>query len=183
MSAIAFRLAPYPELPFPAGVRLEGAARRDGARLGLSWRLEAPNARIDLPPANPHPQRIHGLWERTCFEFFLAVPEASGYWEFNLAPEGHWAVFRFDGYRAGMRDEMALDRLSFEVLAGSGRCEVVAELDLNALGIARQPWRLAIAAVLRQNDGPLSYWALRHPGLQPDFHHPDAFSLVLPSQA
>lgn len=42
---------------------------------------------------------------------------------------------------------------------------------------------LGLSAVVEGVDGTLSYWALRHFGKRPDFHHPDAFvrSLVLPS--
>jgi len=39
--------------------------------------------------------------------------------------------------------------------------------------------RLALAAVVEDERGMLSYWALRHPAGKPDFHHPDAFALEL----
>jgi len=40
--------------------------------------------------------------------------------------------------------------------------------------------RLALSAVIEEERGRLSYWALRHPPGKPDFHHPDAFALALP---
>ena len=39
--------------------------------------------------------------------------------------------------------------------------------------------RLALAAVVEEIDGRLSYWALAHPSGVPDFHHPDSFMLQL----
>jgi len=39
--------------------------------------------------------------------------------------------------------------------------------------------RLGLSAVLEAHDGTRSYWALRHPPGQPDFHHPDAFAVTL----
>jgi hypothetical protein len=39
---------------------------------------------------------------------------------------------------------------------------------------------LALAAVLEDRDGRLSYWALEHPSERPDFHHPNSFVLELP---
>ena len=36
-------------------------------------------------------------------------------------------------------------------------------------------------AVIEENDGRLSYWALRHAPGKPDFHHPEAFALELPA--
>jgi hypothetical protein len=37
--------------------------------------------------------------------------------------------------------------------------------------------------VIEENDGMLSYWSLKHPPGNPDFHHPDSFALELESAA
>jgi hypothetical protein len=37
--------------------------------------------------------------------------------------------------------------------------------------------RIALAAVIEDENGRLSYWGLRHPPGKPDFHHPDGFAL------
>jgi hypothetical protein len=39
---------------------------------------------------------------------------------------------------------------------------------------------LALSAVVEDEHGGLSYWALKHPPGKPDFHHPDLFVLHLP---
>ena len=39
--------------------------------------------------------------------------------------------------------------------------------------------RLALAAVVEEDDGRLSYWALQHAPGNPDFHHPEGFALEL----
>jgi hypothetical protein len=41
--------------------------------------------------------------------------------------------------------------------------------------------RMALAAVVEEEDGRLSYWALQHAPGNPDFHHPDGFTLELRS--
>ena len=38
---------------------------------------------------------------------------------------------------------------------------------------------LALSAVIEEEDGTISYWALKHPPGKPDFHHPDAFALEI----
>jgi len=38
---------------------------------------------------------------------------------------------------------------------------------------------LALSAIVEDDSGKLSYWALRHPPGEPDFHHPDAFALEI----
>ncbi len=39
--------------------------------------------------------------------------------------------------------------------------------------------RCALSAVLENDDGELSYWALHHPAATPDFHHPAGFVMEL----
>jgi hypothetical protein len=36
-----------------------------------------------------------------------------------------------------------------------------------------------LAAVIEDENGGLSYWALRHPPGKPDFHHPNAFAMTI----
>ncbi|MBU6429762.1 MAG: DOMON-like domain-containing protein, partial [Cyanobacteria bacterium REEB65] len=119
------------------------------------------------------------LWEQTCFECFLASSGRPGYWEFNLSPAGHWNVYRFDSYRAGMQDETAFEALPFSVFSRPGFCEVAATISMLDLGVAERSWQLAIATVVAQVSGGTSYWALAHPGDRPDFHHPESFLVQL----
>jgi hypothetical protein len=171
-----FVLEPYPGLPFPEGVRVSGTVRREGAILQLDWKLVGEAA---IPQPAAHPERRHGLWEATCFEFFLATAERPGYWEFNLSPAGHWNVYRFDGYRAGMTEEAPFDALPFAVSNRPGLCEAAVRFDTTGLGIAGDDWRLAVSTVVAEPTGRVTYWALSHPGAQPDFHHPEAFTVGL----
>jgi hypothetical protein len=39
--------------------------------------------------------------------------------------------------------------------------------------------RLALAAVIEERRGRLSYWGLAHPPGKPDFHHPENFLVRL----
>ncbi|HZV58027.1 MAG TPA: DOMON-like domain-containing protein [Sphingobium sp.] len=168
----------HPETPCAAlialGVRIASAA--DGG-----WDVEfvavgRPDA-LRLPGPAPAVQ-TEGLWRTTCFELFLAQPEG-GYVELNLSPSGAFAAYHFDHYRTGMRPlpmpapAMAL-KLAHERLTLHAR---LAEDDL--------PWdrtgRLGVSAVIEDQDGAVSYWALAHPPGRPDFHHHDCFALVLPS--
>lgn len=174
-----FVLEPFPGLPFPAEVRVSGTARREGSALHLTWRLDASPGSLEISQPAARPERRRELWEETCFEFFLTSPARRGYWEFNLSPAGHWNVFRFDAYRAGMKDETAFEALPFSVSNRPGLCEVSARIDLVGLGIAAAPWQLAIATVVAEPGGRVTYWALSHPSSQPDFHHPEAFLVRL----
>ena len=45
--------------------------------------------------------------------------------------------------------------------------------------LTMQPLRLGLSAVIEDDSGKLSYWALKHPSGKPDFHHPDTFVLEI----
>jgi hypothetical protein len=148
--------------------------------LHLTWTLEADMSRLRIAPAAAL-IRAGGLWRHTCFEAFLRAPGAPGYCEFNFAPSGAWAAYDFAGYRAGMtpialpvapvaRWYRSETRLGLEVAIA------VADLTMLPAGSAL---RVGLAAVVEDDAGTLSYWALRHPPGRPDFHHLDGFMLAL----
>lgn len=167
-----FVLTPFPGEPAPAGVRIDGEAAREGDELALTWRLHDPAGVVVVPPPAA-PERRYGLWEATCFEFFVRDAEGPGYREFNLAPEGRWNAYRLDGYRDGLRNDPAFAALPFRVTRHEGGLEVAVHVDLGP-----GPWRMAIAAVVKTAAGG-SFWALAHPDGAADFHAPEAFALTL----
>ncbi|MBU4232875.1 MAG: DOMON-like domain-containing protein, partial [Proteobacteria bacterium] len=120
-----------------------------------------------------------GLWEETCFEFFLGVKDSPQYWEFNLSLAGHWNVYRFAGYRQGMAEETALTLLPLSVRRRSDLLEVALELDVGRIVSADQPLMVGIAAVIKLAGNGVTYWALIHPGPAADFHRRDSFLVEL----
>jgi len=60
--------------------------------------------------------------------------------------------------------------------------ELEAKVDVSGLaGLTdSSAWRLALTAILEDDQGVKSYWALKHPPGKPDFHHADGFVLELP---
>jgi hypothetical protein len=127
--------------------------------------------RLRLPPPRA-PRFADQLWRHTCCELFIARPGAPGYREFNFSPSGEWAAYAFQGYRDGMQ------RLDVSPEIGqrrdAGRLELAATIPC-----PKEKLRIAVSAVVEDERGALSYWALRHAGDQPDFHHPHAFALEL----
>jgi hypothetical protein len=158
------------------------AARCADGALRIAWRLDADLSQLRVPrPAAE--ARTDGLWRHTCFEAFIAAPPATGYVEWNFAPSGEWAAYSFSGYRTGMTALGLCAPPEFSWRRRSTALEFDASLHpaqwLAPTGTA--PLRLALAAVIEDSSGALTYWALRHPqrdcGGEPDFHHPDAFIL------
>lgn len=121
--------------------------------------------------------RTDDLWRTTCFEMFIAL-DGDSYAELNFSPSSAWAAYHFDHYRTGMR-ELALPSPVIALATAHDRLTMTASLPEDAL-----PWdrtgELGISAVVEEQGGGLSYWALAHPPGKPDFHHRDCFALHLP---
>jgi len=179
MNGQSFTLKPF-ALPHPLRrLEISGAIARQGHTLALHYALRGPLAEVALPRPADRPARRRGLWEDTCFEFFLAVKNAPGYWEFNLSPAGHWNVYRFTGYRQGMAEEPAFTALPFSLRREPDSVALALEVKTGLLVQAEVALEVAIAAVLRHRGGRMTYWALTHGGPKPDFHRRDAFNLAL----
>ena len=76
-----------------------GSSHRRACRAGESaYRIEGATGRLRLPlPVSA--RRTDGLWQHTCFEAFLKADASDSYYEFNFAPSGEWAAYRFGGRR------------------------------------------------------------------------------------
>ena len=97
----------------------------------------------------------------------------------NFSPSGLWAAYAFDEYRKGMRDlELAVaPHVEFDP---ERPLDLSVDLDLSDTPNA--PMLASISAVIEEQDGTTSYWALAHPpGEKPDFHHRDCFVLEIPA--
>jgi hypothetical protein len=193
----------HPDTPCPplVGVEVE-VARAGPMKLRLRYVLvgAAHKVRLDRPPGDE-------LWKHTCFEAFLRVEGEKDYLEFNLAPTGDWAAYRFRGYREGREPA---SRMNASILDSQQRREPLAREQRRRLRDAGfdtlqrfepsfsslqaevtldppmslfldRPWQLGLSAVVEENNGRISYWALAHPPGKPDFHHPDCFRLELPA--
>jgi hypothetical protein len=179
MTSRSFTLLPFPGAVPPFPLEIAGVMARRGQALTVRYELRGELAAVALPQAAASPARRHGLWEETCLEFFLAPANSPGYWEFNLTPAGDWNVYAFESYRQGMREEPAFDALPFTVERASASVVLSLNVELTGLLPAGENLEVAISAVIRGKDGGITYWALAHPGPQPDFHHREAFLIKL----
>jgi hypothetical protein len=151
-----------------------------GATLVCRYRLRGETARLRVPQAGAG-RRADGLWKHTCFEAFIGAADGPGYYEFNFSPALDWAAYRFEDYRTGMTAAALVQAPGLQVRRDSDGLELAATVHLAGLaplGHARE-LRLALAAVIEEQDGRLGYWALRHPPGNPDFHDPEGFTLEL----
>ncbi len=146
----------------------------------LDYEVICDAAQIVLPPADGRwqipPTATDELWRSTCFELFTRSRRREEYFEYNFAPDGRWASYRFAGYR-DFAANVDLPPHNIEIARGVSGFSV--SVSPPFLPIAGPKTLLGISAVIEERDGTKSYWALRHPTGQPDFHHPDCFALML----
>jgi len=174
-----FSLQPLVSAGPPPDVQISGKIARRAQTITIHYELRGELAAVAIPPPAGAPARRHGLWQETCFEFFLGAQNSSQYWEFNLSPTGHWNVYHFAGYRQGRQEEAAFASLPFSVQRQSDSWLLTLEVDLTKIIPADQALEVGISAVLRTRTGEETFWALSHPGPQADFHRRDAFSVDL----
>ena len=190
----ALTLACHPDTPVAVarGVRVHLTRNLSGI-LDVSYAIEGDLRGLRVPSAqalaeSPRrgPRVASRLWEHTCCEMFVACTGLPGYHEFNFSPSGEWALHAFERYRetrppAAVHARRLDPRLT--VRSAPAKLEIDVSIRLNGLSpaYAGASLSIALAAVLEETDGALSYWALRHPPGRPDFHHADGYRLTLPA--
>lgn len=178
MSVHKFSLHPFDSAINLATLNVSGTIDRSDHQLMLYYNLLDTLSSVHIPDLNL-PDRKHDLWKTTCFEFFLGVPDASQYWEFNVSPSGDWNVYRFEQYRTGMQEETALASRLFRVERKSNELSLIAGFDISSIVQPNQPLDVGITAVIQLVDRSLSYWAIEHCGIEADFHLRDSFALKI----
>ena len=119
-------------------------------------------------------QRRSGLWNDHCFELFIGAPGSDVYWEWNLAPSGHWQCFRFSQYRKNRTLSELLTLSSCVSHCKADAYALEAELFRSQDPIwQKQSLKIGLCAVIRSGED-LSYFALNH-GARPDFHDPHQY--------
>ena len=146
--------------------------------LVFQYSLDADMNRVHVPLTGAD-GRADALWMHTCFEAFVAPAVGPGYHEFNFSPSLEWAIYRFRAYREGVSPAEIGRAPEISVRRGDDGLELKSAVHLGHLADLRDARRLriALAAVIEDGNGRLSYWGLRHPHAKPDFHHSNGFAL------
>jgi hypothetical protein len=173
-------LIPHPVMPCSALQRISAHLRVfPMSAIEIKFSLDGEIDKL-LIPAQSAPRRTDNLWLHTSFEAFIAAPGNDRYLEFNFAPSGEWAIYQFDSYRKGMKTlEAPAPIITATRSASNVVVNVIVDLSVFPDLKNRAELRLGLSAVIENNDGALSYWALAHPPGKPDFHHRDSFTIAL----
>ena len=169
-------LLAHPAHPALAVRRMEARVLSVGDHwVRLRWRIDGVD-RLVVPPFAGR-GRADGLWRTTCFELFLKPPGSEAYCEFNLSPSDRWAAYDFTARREGMR-ERPLSREP-DCSLRTGRATAIFDAAIPRGQLPEPPCAVGLCAVIEEEGGVLSYWALAHHGDAPDFHDPACFTASL----
>jgi hypothetical protein len=163
----------HPESRGRAVRSVRASVRASPQSLSISYVIEGELAAVKIPAPRP-PRRAERLWQHTCCELFIARKSDPAYHELNFSPSGEWALYQFARYREPA--PLAVEGIEPEIRVrrGERKFELEALVKMHGFGCS-----LALAAVIEEHDGALSYWALKHAPGKPDFHQRDAFALEL----
>lgn len=163
----------------PARFTVEASLQREDAeRVRVAWQVGGELAALRCPGGGRQGFQ-EDLWRHTCFEAFFSAG-GSAYVEYNLSAAGAWAAYQFDDYRCGRSALTSLPPPVATTSRDAQALRIEACLVLPAPFIAA-PLRAGLTAVLEDQAGAISYWALAHPAPTPDFHHPEGFVIAVPS--
>ena len=165
------KLFPHSLHPPSCVTAIDATVWREADRWHFRYVLDGTDSLV--LPDSAEPTRTDNLWQTTCFEAFIGG-EGEAYREFNFSPSRQWAAYAFDAPRDGMRDADA----AIEVWLEGGADWIAVEAAVAGDFTFGSPFNLT--AVIEENGGRKSYWALGHPLGPPDFHDPACFLARLP---
>jgi hypothetical protein len=181
----ATQLIPHPSTPDDALTAVSVEVDSPTPELlVLYFRITGDIDRLALP-AQAASKSQDLLWQHTCFEAFIALPDSEVYFEFNFSPSSQWAVYRFDDYRKGVTSLQPAPPPRVICRRRDGELDVDVDIHLDSIPELAQvvanagELRLGVATVIENDQGRISYWALAHPAGKPDFHHRDGFAMTL----
>lgn len=160
---MSYTLVPFRPCPFVEHFAADFALTD---HIECEWRIDGNMDSIRWPVVTGDRNRITGLWETTCFEWFYGACGDDGYVEFNLAPSHDWNAFAFDGPRAGMREADDVEPLAVSFHYTTREALLHARVKASVA----LPGHLGLSAVLEDVDGGRHHFALAHNTGHPDFH-------------
>ena len=173
----AYRLIPHPARGPQLVSGIEARVKNsDPNWLTIRWRIESASE-LKIPSIKSK-ERADDLWKTTCFELFMRPVGGEEYLEWNFSPSRKWNAYAFDSYRTGMR-ERVVARAPDSVWHG-GKGFALFDVAIPRAELPIVECQLGIAAVIEEDGGAISYWALDHSDAErPDFHHSACFAATL----
>ncbi len=164
---IDFSLVPFRDNGFIT--EFDGSVLHSQTQLQLTYKLTGNLEKLHWPEANTEQVRELNLWEDTCFELFLSIPDKKHYYEFNFSPSGNWHSFSFSDYRKDRRASREIQLVSSNVIKDAKTASVTVCVEHLFPDRVRY-LELGVCAILHRHPSEHHYYALGHGKEKPDFH-------------
>ncbi|WP_127715941.1 hypothetical protein [Halobacteriovorax sp. HLS] len=174
-----FQLKPYKESDLQ--VHLQAEFLLKDKIIELRFELRDPHCKVNLEQLNVA-KRVIGLWEKTCFEFFILNTKSKDYYEFNFSPSSDWNCFYFSKKGDPLNEYTQIESIETEALKTNESYQLTVKLHADSFHnefLKPEFMKIALTSVLKSNE-ELSYWAISHQDLRPNFHHFDSFVKLKP---
>lgn len=145
---------------------------RSRGHLYLEFTITGEVGKLVIPERHARAHRKDQLWGTTCFESFFKIKDSASYWEVNVSPSGCWNIYRFSDYRKEMTEETSVSAIASKIFLEKNMASISISLPVSDLVSPDQELITGVSCVLEFQNGEKHYWAITHPGDQPDFHHP-----------
>ncbi len=146
--------------------------------LFVSYRIQEGLELIDIGNGTPHKERVIGLWEKTCFELFIKN-QFGQYIEFNFSPTFEWNCFYFNKKGDALAEYLPMQMPVTDILLSKDHflqfSVIKKEHFPKGFFDSKNELQAGITSVIKEKNGPISYWALSHNDSKPNFHHFDSF--------
>ncbi len=134
---------------------------------------------IDFGDYAPKHERIIGLWEKTCFEFFIKNSR-NHYLEFNFSPNFSWNIFYFKEVRGKLTELELKHPPEIEILNSKNKFYLIAKFNLTNLPdefkmVDSTMYSFSFNSIIVDKLNLKSFWALKHLDSKPNFHQLDSF--------
>ena len=156
----------------PIEINCKGGIEQNS--LNIIFTLIGPVENISFDKEQDTPKRTDNLWQRTCFEVFVKSDRSTNYWEYNLSPSLHWAVYGFEKYRDGKFDELSVTEIAIRTRSDKQAFELESTIPL-PVNLSGKNLKIGLSCVVQDKNGVIYYYALKHTQAQADFHDEDSF--------
>ncbi|WP_455220277.1 DOMON-like domain-containing protein [Kaarinaea lacus] len=178
MTNIDFTLQPFDNINthnLPISINATISAHDN--KINVLFRITGEINTILIPEKSGHPSRKNELWTTTCCELFIGGTGQTRYWEYNLSPSHDWAIFSFTNYRTNKTDDFSIPEPGISTKIDKDR-----EFELNTIvalpgSLIGHKLDIGISSIIQDKAGDIYYYALSHPGEQPDFHDRNCFTI------
>lgn len=171
-----FSLLPYEAATAPK-ITIDCELNKTSDSLFISYKLQGTLGTIDMGTGTPKHARILKLWEKTCFELFIK-DEKNSYIEFNFSPDFEWNCFYFENKGDALLEYKRMELVKFDILFSNELVHVIVELQKKMFPdhFFEGNLSVGITSVIKEKTGSLSYWALSHHDIKPNFHNFKSFN-------